>query len=391
VVDGNGRLYVVGGSNHDMVLWRYNTNGTLDTTFGDDDPSNADPAIKRGFTVHNSAAGGNFNDVGVDLAIDAYGRIVVTGYSYGAGKGYGMTLWRYNTDGTLDISFGDDDPNVVDPAVRKGFAVFNIYSSNVNPPERGLGVKIDGNGKILVVGESWNGFNASFEMVLWRYNSDGTLDTAFGDDDPNVADPLVKRGLTVYHNAAGGAGDDTGYAVAVDVNGRIIVAGSSYRGFLGANDMVLWRYNTNGTLDTTFGDDDPNNADPVIKRGITVQADAAGGTDANANDYAFAITIDASGRLLVTGQSRNTSTNYDMVLWRYNANGTLDSSFGDDDPNVADPAVKRGYTVQRNTAGGAGDDVGMGIALDRDGKILVVGSSTNSSGNSDMVLWRFLP
>jgi uncharacterized delta-60 repeat protein len=73
-VDSNGKIYVTGysnsSSNYDMVIWRYNSNGTLDTSFGN-----------NGIVVHHNAAGGNYDDGGNSIYVDNNGKIYVTGYS----------------------------------------------------------------------------------------------------------------------------------------------------------------------------------------------------------------------------------------------------------------------------------------------------------------------
>ena len=66
-------------------------------------------------------------------------------------------------------------------------------------------------------------------MTIWRYNSEGTLNTGFNS-----------TGYVVHDSAAGGSGDDSGYGIAVDSSGRILVAGYSYNG--SSDDMAIWRY-----------------------------------------------------------------------------------------------------------------------------------------------------
>jgi uncharacterized delta-60 repeat protein len=189
-------------------------------------------------------------------------------------------------------------------------------------------------------------------MVLWRYNADGTLDPTLDGD-----------GIVVHDNAAGGRDQDFGLALTIDAAGKIVVAGSSERG-RGNFDMVLWRYNADGTLDPTLDGD-----------GIVVHDNAAGGSTW---DMGLALTIDAAGKIVVAGMSMNASGIFDMVLWRYNADGTLDPTWDGD-----------GIVVHDNAAGGRYFDVGEALTIDAAGKIVVAGYSGNASGNDDMVLWRY--
>jgi len=168
-------------------------------------------------------------------------------------------------------------------------------------------VVIDANGKIVVAGYSSNGLN--YDMTLWRYNSDGSLDTGFNG-----------VGYVTHDGAAGGSGADAGVSVTIDANAKIVVAGYSFNGT--DSDMTLWRYNSNGTLDTSFN-----------TTGYVSHDNAAGGAG---NDRGNALVIDTDGKIVVAGYSSN-GADFDMALWRYNSNGTLDPSI-----------------VHHNAAGGTG-------------------------------------
>ncbi|GBD99378.1 tyramine oxidase [bacterium BMS3Abin07] len=330
--DSSGKILVTGCSlnssgNYDMVIWRYNPDGTLDTSFDVD-----------GIVVHDNAAGGSSDDCGYSITTDSNGRILVAGYSYNSSD-TDMVIWRYLPDGTLDTTFGTNGVVVHDSA------------AGGNSWDEGHSITTDSGSKILVTGFSYNGSN--YDMVIWRYNSDGTLDTSFDTD-----------GIVVHDNAAGGSGDDFGNSIITDADGKILVAGSSYNG--SNSDMAIWRYNTDGTLDTTFG-----------TGGIVIHDNAAGGSG---GDYGRSITNDSNGKIVVTGNSGNGSYNDDMVIWRYNPDGTLDPSFDTD-----------GIVVHNGAAGGNSQDCGYSITTDSIGKILVAGKSKNSSGNYDMVIWRYIP
>jgi uncharacterized delta-60 repeat protein len=349
-LDSSDRILVSGwsrntGGSYDMAIWRYNSNGTIDLGFGG-----------TGYVVHNNAAGGNGYDVGLSLALDSSGRILVTGYSYtDAAASYDMAIWRYNSNGTIDLGFGGT-----------GYVVHNNAAGG-NGGDFGFSMVLDRCGlscgssqdsyRILATGYSMNA-DSNSDMAIWRYLDSGTLDTAFGG-----------TGYVVHNSAAGGNWDDSGHSIALDSSGRILVTGSSYNNTswnIGPLDMAIWRYNSNGTLDTTFGG-----------TGYVAHNNAGGG---NTTDYGYSIALDSSGRILVTGYSMNAAGNADMVIWRYLPDGALDPTFGNG-----------GVVVSGNAAGGNGDDYGISIAFDPSGRVLVSGSSLNAAGDFDMTIWRYLP
>ena len=324
-----GKVLVAGyswnGTDDDMVIWRYTDNGTLDTSFG-----------TGGIVVNDNAAGGNGADHGVSITVDANGKILVAGYSWN-GTDDDMAIWRYTGNGTLDTTFGTGGIVVQDDAAGGTGA------------DRGASVTVDANGRILVAGYSWNGTDD--DMVIWRYNGDGTLDTSFDTD-----------GMVVHNSAAGGNGADHGWSVSTAANGKIVVAGDSWNG--ANSDMVIWRYNGDGTLDTSFDTD-----------GIVVDDNAAGGT--SGNDSGQAVITDANGKILVTGYSNHNPFDSDLAIWRYNGDGTLDTGFDTD-----------GIVSHNNAAGGFGNDWGQSITIDANGRILVTGSS-DYGADFTMVIWRY--
>jgi uncharacterized delta-60 repeat protein len=184
----------------------------------------------------------------------------------------------------------------------------------------------------------------------------GVLDTSFNG-----------TGIVVHNNAAGGSASDWGNSIYVDSNGKIYVTGYSWNG--SNEDMVIWRYNSSGSLDSSFN---PTGTTP----GIVVHDNAAGSNSEDSDDRGNSIYVDSNGKIYVTGYSYNDS-NDDMVIWRYNSNGTLDTSFGNN-----------GIVVHHNAAGGNSDDRGNSIYVDSTGKIYVTGYSYNDS-NTDMVICRY--
>jgi uncharacterized delta-60 repeat protein len=402
----NGAIYVAGSydrAENDMALWRYTSSGVLDTTFGpDDNPADGTP---DGFAAYDRGS----YDTGYAVALDPDGRVYVAGHTHGGSSNYDMTLWRYDGAGTLDASFGSSGIVMHDGAADAG------------KNESGVAIALDQDGRIYVAGYSRDSGGVD-HMTTWRYTSSGVLDTTFGSPDGFVLynggggnyygqavtyDPSAGRvyvagyrdaanqdlallcydsdgildtsfaadGILIHDGAS--AGDNAaGLAVSLDSAGRVYVAGANQA------DSIVWRFASDGALDTTFGPDaSPADGAPD---GFVTHNNAAGG---NGTDEARSITLDPSGLVYVTGNSRG--TNEDMVLWRYTSSGILDTTFGGDF-NPAD-GIPDGFVVQAGTAGGNGVDRGTSVAvgtIDND-KVYVVGYSENSTWNFDMVLWRF--
>jgi uncharacterized delta-60 repeat protein len=168
--------------------------GVLDSSFGN-----------GGIVVYNN---NNSYDEGESIYVDSSGKIYVTGFS-----GQSMVIWRYNVDGVLDKTFGN-----------AGIVVFDKSSWSI-----GKSIYVDKNGKIYVTGISYNS-NGNSDMIIWRYNGDGTLDETFGNG-----------GIVVHNGAAGDNDADCGNSIYVDSNGKVYVTGISFSKNGGAG-MVIWKY-----------------------------------------------------------------------------------------------------------------------------------------------------
>ena len=302
-IDSNGKINVAGfayiDGGYDFAVVRYNSNGSLDTSFGVDGKATTDFGASM--------------DVTNAIAIDSNGKIILAGYSDIEGN-YNFAVVRYNIDGTLDTSFSADGK------LTTGIGASNDVSTSI---------AIDENGKIVLAGYSvMSGGAVDFAVV--RYNIDGTLDTSFSADGKVTTD----------------IGDsDNARAVVIDGNGNIVVAGSSYLAYLESNDFAVVRYNSNGSLDTSFSTD-----------GILT-------TDIRTTwDDAYSLAIDSNSKIIVAGMSWNTS-NTDIALVRYNSDGLIDSTFGTD-----------GIII---TAIGTSSDQANSLAIDNDGKIVVAGVTRN--------------
>jgi uncharacterized delta-60 repeat protein len=296
VMQSDGKIIVAGGSG-DFVVARYNADGRLDTTFSGDGKVTTD-------------FGGY--DFGCSVVMQLDGKIIVAGLA-SSGSSYDFALARYNSDGSLDTTFSDDGKVTTD------FAGI------------GYSVVMQADGKIIVAGATFN--DSSYDFALARYNSNGSLDSTFSGDGKVSTDF--------------GGGDDHGHSVVMQPDGKIIVAGFAIND---SGDFLLARYNADGSLDTTFSDD-----------GKVV-------TDFGGDDYGFSVVLQPDGKIIVAGLR-----SFDFAVARYNSNGTLDTTFSGDGKVTTDFG---GY------------DFGYSVVLQPDGKIVVAGASDNVSSDG-FALARF--
>jgi uncharacterized delta-60 repeat protein len=183
---------------------------------------------------------------------------------------------RYNANGSLDTSF-DGDGKLTTAFVSDGVA---------------HDVAVQSDGKIVVAGYTYSGSNNDFAVV--RYNADGSLDTSFGAGGKVITD-------------FGSAGDH-GYSLALQSDGKIVVAGGT--GAVGAYSLALARYNTDGSLDTSF------------------DGDGRVSTAIGSSSVGYGVAIQPDGKIVVTGEGG--TGNYYFAVARYNSDGSLDTSFDGD-------------------------------------------------------------
>jgi uncharacterized delta-60 repeat protein len=302
-VQADGKIVVAGRAQYGSAsatcaVSRYLVDGSLDVTFDFDG---------QAFVP--------VNDVFLcwTMAIQSDGKIVVGGDRLG-GAVSGFGLARFNSDGSLDPTFDGDGRVVTDV----GGSTFRLYSIAVQP-----------DGKIVAAGNVFTG--ATTDIVIVRYNSDGSLDNSF-DSDGKV--------LTTI-----GTGTDEAHAVAIQADGKIVAAGYVNEG--SAFDFAMVRYNTNGTLDDTFDVDGK----------VRTQVSDASGIEA--------LAIQPDGKIVAAGSAGANGSNSDFALVRYNLNGSLDTSF-DLDGKVMTPM-------------GTGHDFADDLKILSDGKILLAGDREQAS------------
>jgi len=365
VKDSSDRYLIAGVHNQNAAVWRYSSEGVLDNTFG------------TGGLVEFDG-GGTIESVS-KLLLQSDGKIIAVGFSQNTSSTRSMSIWRLTSSGTLDSSFGTN--GIV------------TYSGGGNYDLAYDGI-IDSNNKIVVTGIDNISGN---DMAIWRFDINGTPDATFGTGG------LAVDGATVSV--------DNGSHILEDSNGKYLILGS------GNSNAVIWRYNSNGTLDTTYGTngiveydyasgyDTLNGAVLGSNDTLTVAGTSSNGTDMDVvllkydntgtlvssfgtggvvrydSSYGYdgpsVLAIDSSGRLLLTGASDNAAGDRDMMIWRYNANGSLDSSFGTNG-------------VVRYDYGTATDERGYDMLIETTGKLMIAGDIYNASDSTDdAALWRY--
>ena len=334
-IESDGRLVVAGYGRtptdvDDIIVWRFNNNGSLDTTFGSG----------NGFVMHGNAGGINSSERASDLEIQSDGKYVVAGYGYST-VGVDMIVWRFNNNGSLDTSFGGGS----------GFVKFN-NSAGGNGSDVATDMVILNDGKLFLVGYS-SGPTATLDLTFWKLNADGSPDTSYDSD-----------GIFSIDGACGVSGSDLATEVIADSSGGMIVAG----GCLNINtysDLAIWKLDSSGNFDQSFN----NNTGFAAFNG-----------PAGLGDSAQSVVEDSNGKYLVTGTTYLSGTDGNLVVVRFNSDGTLDTTLNG-----------TGYVTYADIAGlPGGTDIGYSLITDSNGKFIVAGYSRNLSNNYDMFVMSIL-
>lgn len=185
-------------------------------------------------------------------------------------------------------------PGVQDTSFNGG----TQFTSVAEGEDYATALAVQADGKVISAGRTSTAAGGH-DIAVVRFQRDGTLDTSFGN------------GGKVTTSVAAGTDADEASAIAVQADGKVVVAGSTDNGANGL-DFALVRYNADGSLDTTFG----TGGKVVTTMGAST-------------DRIYAIAIQTDGKIVVGGDTyAGTATGVDFALARYNTNGTLDTNFG---------------------------------------------------------------
>ena len=313
-IQADGKIVAAGSTrtnnsdgNTDFALARYNVDGTLDTTFG----LAGKVSTEFSTSVDVEEARG--------IALQSDGKIVVAGHR-ATGQGDSFALARYNPDGTLDASFGAG----------------GLLSTTFLGFDQAFAIGIQQDGKIVAAGSASDGTSAGTVVALARYHTDGTLDPSFGTGGR----------VTVRLEEAIAPGFQEAHSLAFQQDGKIVIAAVHEAGGVATNGFLVARFNTDGSLDHTFG-----------ALGFVGVKFLAGTEVADAR----AVTIQPDGRILVAGTTGDGGPTSDFAVARFNVDGNLDPTFG-----------SAGKVI---TSFFQGADRALSIALQSTGKIVVAGTA----------------
>ena len=280
-VQADGKLVVVGTtyqnndfSDEDFAVARYNSNGTLDHTFG------------VGGKVQTDFPG--LAAVASSVVIQSDGKIVAAGGAFPLFTFLGdFKVVRYNPDGSLDSSFGDGG------IVTTTFPGQGSYA---------FAVALQRDGKIIAAGTDFVNFSpedsSDTDFALARYNSDGTPDATFNGDG---------QATTNFD----GFNDDA-FSILVQPDGKLVAVGSA-KNPANFYDFAAARYLSNGAIDTTFG--------------VTGKVRTDFG-DHNF-DQARSAVLQPDGKIVAAGFAiSQNGLVQNFAVARYNSNGVLDAGFG---------------------------------------------------------------
>jgi uncharacterized delta-60 repeat protein len=292
---------------------------------GNADP---DPSFSGGVLLREV---GPTNDLGFAAAVMPNGTVVVGGSTEVLSSTTDSALIRHGTNGVPDASFGDGYGKVITAMSPSFDSVADLA--------------VVGNAGVVTAGYAYQGNYPA--IALAKYNSAGVLDTTFGGGTGKVITPVGAYGAIAR-------------AVAVQSNGKIVVAGESTDpALVTKTDFIVARYNVDGSLDSTFG------------AGGIQRIDVAGFQ----HDSALGVAVQTDGKIVLVGETR-VGAQQAIGIVRLTAGGLLDASFGSGGKATFSPS---GLITH-----------GRAVAIQPDGKIVVLGNAIISSTNTTMiVLLRF--
>jgi|GEM_PF-1740735 len=332
VVQSNGTILVSGQVNGQLVVAEYNSDGTINTSFG-----NGGVFTVPGVTLTSA------NSTDGSLAVQSNGEIIVGGSGQDP-----------NPNNGSDFSLAEIQPNLVTAKLvttfgnnDNGTGTSGVAANNVGGSDILTSITLD-NGQILAAGYSTpntNDANYPTQFILTLYNPDGTVDTSFGDNGT----------LTTQFSPSNSS--SVAYSVTVDSSGNIYVAGYTSSDITGGQDVfAIASYTSTGAPNTAFG----TNGNGLV----TTPASSFG---LSGNISIKQILIQSDGNILAVGDLSGSNV---ILLASYTPSGSLDTSFNSSGSTPG--------TVIASNGGPPGSNDGViGIS----GAVIIPASSTEYPGD----------
>jgi RHS repeat-associated protein/uncharacterized delta-60 repeat protein len=287
LVQPDGQILIVGSSGSNFALVRYNPDGSPDTTFGD--PIANPPGSRTGIKTTDF----NSTESIAAVALLADNRIVVGGTTAN-----NFVIARYNADGSLDDMSASDSTSGdrFGPASTPGRVVTDFGATET---VHALAVQPDGR---FVLAGTTNGGGVNFALA--RYNIDGSLDNGLAGD-ATAGDSFGNLGKATVDFG----GVDQAYGLAVQSDGRILVAGYTSGAGTGVN-FAAARLDPTGALDGSFG------LSGRVTTGIGVAGSPNGG----------GLVVRPDGRIVIVGHA-NSDANANIAYWNFSLAAYLSTNY----------------------------------------------------------------
>lgn len=326
IVKPDNKILVIGTiytSKFYLYLAQYNTNGTLDTTFGSGGRKNIDIGNTITFLVGNAV-------------FTSDNKIVISANSFISDGDY--TLIRCTSTGSLDTTFGGTGIVTIDGLNNDGIGKIAIRSD----------------GKLLLAGNAnSNPTSGNYKQhFLTLINDNGSLDSTFGTNGKVFTNFNTNNTQSIH-------------SMTLLNDNKIIIGGEIIDLLNNQNDFFLAKYNSDGSIDTSFGTNGKTSVD--FKEFFV---------DLHADDHCNKITVQNDGKIVAAGFSFSTDNSAHFSLARFSSNGTLDTTFGSDGKMVTSIL---GYS-----------DAIFDVDSQNDGKIVVCGMSKINQDRAYVVA-RFTP
>ncbi|MDR3647210.1 MAG: hypothetical protein P4L22_06730 [Candidatus Babeliales bacterium] len=324
-LQADGKILAYGISGTNVALARYNTDGTLDNSFG-----------TNGIVINSKLTPVPF----MRIVLQSNGEII-TGGNIDSKIG----LVKYKTDGTIDNSFGNNG------------MVITSFGPNFQTNISDIGIYND---KIIAAGISVNGTNVYYSLA--KYNNDGSPDNSFGTNG------LVNKTLTAAQVVI--------FKIAIQNDGKIVTGGTSFppnNPKLFESTFVITRTNIDGTIDSSFG----NNGVVTTNFGLIINSFPS-------VDRLYSLIIEPNGKIISSGSSTCIDPNYDYAIVRYNINGSIDNTFGEIDGQKLG-LIDTDFKKVLGITSGSENSIN-GIATQSNGNIVTGGFSDALDPNYDFAI-----